>query len=588
MLPVAKALFYLLPLLMLLALACNGGSDSATIPTLAATPTPAPSPTATATSVATRAPEASSTPAAAATAVPPPTMTIPPTAISPPKRVDGGTLVRLGSDPPTLDPHLNVDVTSARYIVEIYGGLLTIDKDLVLAGDIAEEWSISEDGTAFTFRLDPGATFHDGRQVTAGDVKWSMERAADPATEAPTVDVFLGDIVGVPEKLEGAATEVSGVQAVDPRTLTVRIDAPKAYFLSKLSYPASFVLDRNNVEGNDAWIRQPNGTGPFRLLEYEPGETLRLGRFEDYHLGPANLDEIRFILSGGNLGIMYENDEVHIAPVGLSSLEALRDPAHPLNGDLHTVPPLFDVSYFGMNANEPPFDDPKVRQAFNYAVDRESLATVLLEGGVTPAKGIIPPGFPAYNLDLDGYRFDPELAQRLLSESKYSDGPENFPPITLTLPGSFGASPSTATMAVLAMWEENLGIEMDILQTEWAIFLEDLHRRRFQMFGGIGWVADYLDPENFLDTQFHSDSSDNHVNYSNPELDLLLERARTEQDQAERFRLYNRAEEIVVEDSPWVPLWHSTGEHFLAKPFVHDYFEFPLVIPTYRYVYFTE
>ena len=574
----AKALLSLLTVLTLLvlsALACNGGSATEPPPTATRAPAATPIPVST--------PTSTSTPSPAAIPVVQPT-----SASAPGTRIDGGTLVRLGADPPTLDPHLNVDVTSARYIVEIYGGLLTINQDLALTRDIAENWSVSEDGTAFTFRLDPRATFHDGRQVTAQDFKWSLERAADPATEAPTVDVFLGDIIGVREKLEGAATEISGVSAVDPRTLTLRIDAPKAYFLSKLSYPTSFVLDQSNVEGNDAWVLQPNGTGPFRLLEYEPGEALRLGRFEDYHLGAANLDEVQFILSGGNSMLMYENDEIHVTGVDLATLEGLRDPANPLHGQLHISPPHFDISYFGMNASEPPFDDPKVRQAFNYAVDRETLADVIYDGLVTPAKGILPPNFPGYNPDLEGYYFDPELAKKLLSESKYGDDLENFPPITLTLPGSFGASPSTPTVAVLGMWENHMGISVDLLQTEWDIFLEDLHRGRFQMFGGIGWVADYLDPETFLDIQFHSDSSNNNVQYSNPELDLLLERARTEQDRNARFELYHQAEEIVVKDSPWVPLWHSGQDNFLAKPEVQDYFQFPLIIPTYRYVYFTE
>ena len=592
-----KALSYLLALLVLALLACGGGSDAepptapASTAISTATSTVPPMATPAATPAATQAGAAAESPAPSATPSPVLTAAVtrqPAVTVPAPERIEGGTLIRLGSDPPTLDPHLNSDVTSAQYIIEIFGGLLTIGKDLALAGDIAEDWSISPDGSAFTFRLDPRATFHDGRQVTAHDFKWSMERATDPATEAPTADVFLGDILGARERLAGTATELPGVSVADQRTLTLRTDAPKAYFLSKLSYTTSFVLDRNNVEGNTGWIRQPNGTGPFRLLEYEPGEVLRLGRAEGYHLGAANLDEVQFILSGGNGMLMYENDETHITPVGLALLEGLRDPANPLNGQLHTAPPLFDISYFGMNTAEPPFDDPKVRQALNYAIDRDSLANVLFEGVVTPAKGILPPGFPGYNPDLDGYTFDPELAQRLLSESKYGDDPADFPLITLTLPGSFGATPTTSTLAVLAMWENHLGIRMDILQTEWATFLQDLRRSRFQMFGGIGWVADYLDPENFLDIQFHSDSSNNDMRYSNPELDLLLERARSEQDRSARFRLYHEAEEIVVEDSPWVPLWHSTQQHYLAKPFVRGYSEYPLVIPTYRYVYFTE
>ena len=575
----SKLFSWFLAALMLTVLACGDGpeEEAASTPGPTAPPTVAAFPTISPTDAPTPIPVPESTPSTAPAIVAPS-----------PNRVNGGTLVRLGSDPPTLDPHLNTDVTSAQYIVEIYGGLLTFDRDLALVGDIAEDWTVSSDGTEFTFRLNPQATFHDGRQVTAADFKWSMERASDPAIEAPSVDVFLGDILGFKNRLEGVATELSGVSAVDPHTLTLRIDAPKVFFLSKLTYPNTFVLDRANVEGIDAWFRQPNGTGPFRLLEYEPGEVLRLGRHEGYHLGAPYLDEVEFILSGGNRMLMYENHEVDIALVALSLLEGLRDPSNPLSSQLNTSLPRFDTSYYGMNVNEPPFDDPKVRQAFNYAVDRETLTNVLFEGVVAPAKGILPPGFPGYNPDLDGYRFDPEMAKRLLSESKYGDDPANFPPITLTLPGSFGASPSTSTVAVMTMWENTLGIRIDILQTEWAIYLEDLYSQRFQMYGGIGWVADYPDPHNFLDLLFRTGSSINHGHYSNAELDLLLDRAATEQDEAVRFQLYHEAEALVVVDSPWVPLWHSNESNYLVKPNVHDYFQHPLVIPTYRYVYFTE
>jgi len=369
--------------------------------------------------------------------------------------------------------------------------------------------------------------------------------------------------------------------------LTITTDAPKAYFLSKLTYPVTFVLDRQNVESGRSWILEPNGTGPFRLAEYIPGEVLRLTRFEDYHLGPAKLDEVEFLLSGGNSMLMYENDEIHVTGIPLSLLPGVQDPSNPLSREIVAAPPQFDVDYFGLNISEPPFDDIKVRQALNYAIDRQTLATTLLQDLVVPAAGILPPGFPGFNPDLKGYEYDPDKARRLIQESKYGSASE-MPRITLTVPGSFGAPASPSIEAILAMWEVNLGVEMEILRTEWAIFLGDLHKNRFQMFGGLGWIADYPDPENFLDVLFHSKSTNNQSEYSNPQVDLLLERARVELDEAVRFDLYHQAEALIVEDAPWVPLWHSNGGSVLLKPFVNDYFLFPMIIPRFRYVYFTE
>ena len=170
-----KALLFLVPFLVLFAVAC--GDDSAKDTPAALAPTAAPS---TGGSDASRAVAPSPTPVARSTPLP---TNI--TAAGTSRVVDGGTLVRFGPEPPTLDPHLTTDASSSLYIVEIFGGLMTIDKDLAISGDLAEDWSVSEDGSNYTFRLNRDARFHDGRRVTARDVQWSLERAVDPATEAP-------------------------------------------------------------------------------------------------------------------------------------------------------------------------------------------------------------------------------------------------------------------------------------------------------------------------------------------------------------------------------------------------------------------
>ncbi len=509
----------------------------------------------------------------------------------------GGRLIRLGDDPPTLDPHLTGDVSSAVIIVEVFGGLVTIeaqnprdlrDPQLKIVGDMAEDWAISPDGTTYTFRLRENGKFQDGRLVTAEDFKWSLERAADPATQSSIVDVFLGDIVGVPEKLAGERNDVPGVRVIDQRTLAITADAPKAYFLAKLTYPTAFVLDKNNVEIGSSWMFEPNGTGPFRLAEYLPGEILRLERNEHYQLGPPKLDEVKFVLSGGDPLLMYENDEIHVTGVGLLNLEAIRDPGNPLQSELHRAPPSFGISYVGMNVNEAPFDDTKVRQALNYAVDKQTISESLLQNLTAPANSILPPSFPGYNPGLKGYQYDPEKAKQLLKESKYGENLDDFPRVVVTLPGSFGAPVSPSMEAILQMWRENLGIEVEILQTEWAIYLQDLHQRRFQMFGGLAWIADYPDPENFLDVLFHSESSNNHTGYANQEVDRLLESARLELNETKRFNIYHQVEEMILNDAPWVPLWHGNEGYVLVKPYVQDYFLFPLVIPRLRYVYMTQ
>ena len=293
----------------------------------------------------------------------------------------GGTLVRLFADPPTIDPHLVSDSTSSVITNEVFGGLVTLNLDYQPVLDLAETCSVSDDGLTYTFVLRENAKFQDGSPVTAHDVKWSIERASDPDTLSTTAETYLGDIVGVPEKLEGTASEVSGVRAVDDRTVEFTLDAPKAYFLAKLSYPTAYVLDQNQVTEDGSWLEQPNGTGPFRLARYDIGELLILEKNEHYHLGPPHIDTVHMILSGGSAMIMYENDEIHLTGVGTDDLPRLLDPNDPLNPELHRSAQDFSVFYVGLNVNEPPFDDPKVRQAMNWAIDLQGIAENVLDNG---------------------------------------------------------------------------------------------------------------------------------------------------------------------------------------------------------------
>ena len=501
----------------------------------------------------------------------------------------GGTLVRLFADPPTLDPHLMGDVTSSVIGGEVFGGLVTLSLDYQPVLDLAETCSISGDGLVYTFVLRENAKFHDGKPVTAHDVKWSIERAADPDTLSHTAETYLGDIVGAKDKLEGLADEVSGVRVVDDRTVEFTIDAPKSYFLAKLTYPTAYVVDQEQVTGDGTWLEEPNGTGPFKLGTYEIGELIVLERNENYHLGPPHIESIQMILSGGSAMIMYENDEIHLTGVGLDDLPRLLDPSDPLHPQLHRSPQDFDVFYIGLNVAEPPFDDPKVRQALNYAIDLQSIAENVLDGRVSPATGVIPPGFPSYTENLRSYHFNPDLARELMQESTYADAlaSGDFPRITLTISGSFGAAIPTYLEVILEQWRQELGIEVEIQQTEWATFLQDVNDKKYQMFS-LGWIADYPDPQNFLDVLLHSESQSNHTNYASPEVDRLLEEARTERDRGRRFELYNQIEQMVLDDAPWVWTWFSGEGYALIKPEVSDYFLLQMSIPKYRYVYFNQ
>lgn len=495
------------------------------------------------------------------------------------QKTGGGTFRRLWSDPPTLDPHLTKDTTSAGIVVEIFSGLVGLSTDLELVADLAETWDIDSTGTIYTFKIRENAKFHNGKNVTADDVKWSFERSASKETASPVAETYLGDIVGLKDYMEGKADSIKGLKVIDQQTIQITIDAPKPYFLAKLSYPTSYVLDRDVVTagGRNWWLENPVGTGPFKLTEYKIGERIVLTRNDDYHLGPIDIHKIEMYLGGGQSMAMYENDEIDITGVGLFDLERVLDKQEPLNKDLVIAPPGFSISYIGFNTTMPPFDDKKFRQALNHAIDKKMIAKDVLSDLVVPAYRILPIGFPGRSENIDGLSYDQDLAKQLLKESKYSDS-SSRPRITITVPGT-GGTLGLDLEVILEMWKQTLDIEVEIQQVEWATFLEELDKEALQVYAGLGWEADYPDPQDFLDILFHSQSAQNHGQHSNSQLDDILERARVEQDINSRIELYRQAEQIIVNEAYWVPLWFTGEQYALIKPRVQGYVLTPMTVP---------
>ena len=499
-----------------------------------------------------------------------------------------GELRLSGFEPITLDPHLTQDAGSAVYIVEIFGGLVTLDPDLNLQADLAAELPteenglkvVNDDGTVtYTFNIREEATFHDRRPVTADDVKYSIERAADPETLSLVADFFLGDIVGVDEKLAGEVDEVSGVQVVDSKTVEITIERDVPSFLHKLTYPTAFVVDQRQIEADPRnWTRNPNGTGPFMLDEWRFGEVIVLEANERYHLGAPKVQTVRYLLAGGGL-TLYQAGDVDVSGVGIDDIESVQDPANELNAEYHTGSRM-SVDYIGFNTDAPPFDDPLVREAFARAIDKEQIARVILKDAIPVANSILMPGLDAYTEENQAPTFDPELAQQLLEDSTYG-GADGLPPITLGESGT-GATSGPAVQAIIEMWRENLGVDVQIQQADTAQFFQDVEDGRYQMFV-LGWIMDYPDPENILNIHFESDAPNNNTGYSNPQVDQLLEDAIQETDPQRRIELYQQAEQLILNDVPWFPLFFDRF-HVLIKPYVNNYLIPPLIVPRLRFV----
>jgi oligopeptide transport system substrate-binding protein len=489
-----------------------------------------------------------------------------------------GVLKLWDTGPLTLDPAIAADMSSYVYVMQIFSGLVRLNQNLTIVGDIAESWEPSSDNKTYTFHLRQGVKFQDGREVKAADFKYSWERACDPATGSGTAATYLGDIVGAKDMLAGKVTEISGVKVIDDYTLQVTIDAPKAYFLNKLAYPTAFVVDRANVESGEDWWQEPNGTGPFKLKEWKPGQLI-LERSQIYYGEPAKLEQVVYLLSGSPMSL-YETGQIDVTPVSTSYIDEATDESNPLHLELAVTPEL-SLYYIGFNTAKPPFDDVNVRRAFCLAVNKEPIVKVILRDMVSEAEGILPPGMPGYNETLKGLDYDVEKAKELIAESKYGDV-SNLPPITLTVEG-YGNSIPNYLGAIIQEWQQNLGVEVSVRQLETEEFLYNLKQEKDEMFM-LGWVADYPDPHNFLDILFHTGSENNIFEYSNSSLDALLDQAAIEQNGAVRLAMYQQAEQVVVDDAPCFPLFHGTN-YILVKPYVKGYELSPLGSPDLSKVY---
>jgi oligopeptide transport system substrate-binding protein len=486
----------------------------------------------------------------------------------------GSTLNLADSGPITLDPALTADLGSAQYVMQIFGGLVKLDEKLKIAPDIAQSWDKSSDGTIFTFHLRNDAKFHSGKQVTAADVKYSWERALNPATQSLTAGTYLNDIVGSAEVLAGNTAQLSGVKVVDDYTLQVTIDAPKAYFLDKMAYPTSFIVDKANVASGANWWQHPNGTGPFKLSQWIRDQVLTLQRNDSFYGDKAALSTVVFNLFSGNPLQSYQQGDIDVSPVYPDYMGLVTDPSNPASKELNEFPEL-SFSYIGINSSKPPFDDVNVRQAFACAIDKSRINNLSDKGTVTVANGILPPGMPGFNPVFQGIAFDPAKAKSLIASSKYGSV-SKLPPIVVTTAG-WGNNISGTLGGVINEWRRNLGVEVSVRQLEPEIFYYQLSKEKNNLFDS-GWVADYPDPQDFLDVLFRTGAQNNSGGYSNLKLDALLDKAAVEQNVDARLKMYQDAEQMLILDGGVIPL--SFGRSFvLVKPYVKGYFESPLGFP---------
>ncbi len=459
------------------------------------------------------------------------------------------------TNPTTLDPGVVQDGDTIDLLQQVYEGLVTWSEDNRPVGNLAENWDIEDGGRSYVFHLKKGVKFHSGREVTAEDFKWSIERATNPRFNSSTAKTYLNDIVGVLEKLDGKAKEVSGVKVVDPYTLKITIDKARPYFLGKLTYIVGYVLDKDVVPANTEIrsVAEMGGTGPYRAKSYVPEQLIVLEANKDYHRGAPGIAQIErpVIKDAATRLNKYKGGELDLVMLERQDVLALqKDDEFKSHLKFFDRPALW---YVGLNQLVyPPFKDARVRRAFAMAIDRKMIVEDILDNINKEANGILPPGVVGYRPNAQALPYDPAQAKALLAQAGYPEG-KGLPDFELTFREQRPDIRIVAE-AVAGQLQKNLGLKVTLHTMEWRAYLEKHQANRMGFFH-MRWAADYLDPENFLSVLLASYGPEMHVGYNNPQYDALCRQADTELDHDKRMALYAQAEEIVVQDCPFIPIY---------------------------------
>jgi peptide/nickel transport system substrate-binding protein len=470
-----------------------------------------------------------------------------------PTPTSGGILkVGLQSDPTALDPQKQ-NLTAIWHVIEhIYEGLTRITPDLSVEPALAEGWEISDDGTSYMFVLREGVTFHDGTPLKASDVKFTFERWVAPETASTSA---------------AELASVASIEATDDRTVVMTLHAPDASLLATLAGGSAVIYSEAFVKANNNDVSQvAMGTGPFKFVEYVPNTRIVLERNENYWAeGLPYLDGIEMTIAADDTArtaavVTGTVDFIEYAPLrDIPALEA--DASLKLAGDSNT-----NIRFIGFNLSKEPFDNPLVRQAIAAVVDREAMLGPTVFGYGTPTEVLFPPDFWA-TLQQDVRPPDVERAKSLMAEAGLADGFST----TITSWSQYSFLSNAAV--VLQEQLRQIGIEAELNLVENATMVEQVYTGKTYDIAVTGESA-YVDPNTLIFQNFKSGESGNFVNYSNPEVDELIDQGIASTDQEERARIYQDIQALLLEDLPWINLFVA-NQYEAMKDYVQGYVHIP-------------
>ena len=488
----------------------------------------------------------------------------------------------LQNEPDGLDPGITNNSFASPVLLNVFEGLVIYDESNSIVGGSAESWEISDEGLTYTFHLRDNLKWSDGSPLTADDFVYSYLRVLDPAVGAQYTEMLTAYIEGAAEYFAGTGNAASvGIKAADENTLVLTLLQPTAYYIGILGmWVYSPVNEATTTANPDTWTLSAEtfiSNGPFKMQEISFGEGYKLVKNEHYwNAANVRLDQVnfRFIPDPSTALVALDNGDIdgqwEIPSADLPSLKA--------SSDALQIIPSYGTTYYEVNCLKAPYDDPRVRQALAMALDRTALIENVLQSTDNPAFSLIAPGYSVDGVAYDSGRSNFGLsatadvagARALLAEAGYPDG-EGFP--TLELSYYTNEAVKSIVEAMQQMWQENLGIEVNVSTEEWAVYYENIQALNYDV-GAMGWGADYMHPMTFFPLRL-SDGVMNNCGYASAEYDSLVKQAQSETDPVEAMRLMRAAEDVMMADMPLIPLYYRSSPKMMA-PYVKGWYITPL------------
>lgn len=473
-----------------------------------------------------------------------------PTAHGAPSKVPGVLRLALTDAAPMVDPAFVGDDQNVQLAGLLYSGLVRLDSSYRVVPDAATRYTVSRDRRTYTFSLRRDLKFSNGDPLTARDFEFSIKRSLSSSLKSASAAAYLIDIQGADAVLAGKAKSVSGLKVLDAYTLQITTRYPAPYFPLELTYPTSFALDSKHIAKlgitDDSWYTNPIGSGPYRLKSWTPNQQMVLVPNKYYPQTRPSLKEVTVSLSplpaSGLYGYVNHNLDVVSLPSNDGSLLHRQ-------GIQQTNMLAIDGIY--MNFKVKPFGNVKVRRALTLALDRHTLVPRAMAQTVTPFGGSVPPGESGYDPQLKPLPYDVSAARQALKAAGFAGG-KGFPSVTLY----YADDPARSRLAQVCAraWKKYLNISVDTQPLTVNTLLAKVESNSLAFYLS-GWSAIYPDAHDWLTLQWRSDVANNDVHYHSKKFDRLVETADVTWDPVQRSRLFNEAQQTLVSDAAWIPLY---------------------------------